>query len=89
MQMLELRQPRGSAQGLTAAAGATGPKEAAEHPFFIGGQFHPELTSRPLIPQPMFMGLIAAAIAKRGGDMSSDADVSRWLRKPARQPQSV
>ncbi|MFM9144723.1 MAG: glutamine amidotransferase-related protein [Phycisphaerales bacterium] len=33
----------------------------ATHPFFIGAQFHPELTSRPLDPQPMFMGLIAAA----------------------------
>src|SRR5690606_3426653 len=32
------------------------------HPFFIGGQFHPELTSRPLSPQPMFMGFIAATM---------------------------
>ncbi|XVJ58665.1 MAG: CTP synthase (glutamine hydrolyzing) [Tepidisphaera sp.] len=89
MQMLELRQPRASGQSLTSAAGATNPKEATEHPFFIGGQFHPELTSRPLAPQPMFMGLIAAAIARRAGDVSSDPDVSRWIRKPARQPQSV
>jgi len=32
------------------------------HPYFIAGQFHPELTSRPLRPQPMFVGLVAAAI---------------------------
>ncbi|QQE10405.1 CTP synthase [Planctomycetota bacterium] len=32
------------------------------HPYFIGAQFHPELTSRPLDPQPMFMGLVDAAI---------------------------
>jgi len=32
------------------------------HPYFIGTQAHPELTSRPLRPQPMFMGLIKAAI---------------------------
>jgi CTP synthase len=32
------------------------------HPYFIGTQAHPELTSRPLRPQPMFMGLIRAAI---------------------------
>ncbi len=32
------------------------------HPFFMGAQFHPELTSRPLNPQPMFVGLVAAAI---------------------------
>src|SRR5204862_7150662 len=32
------------------------------HPFFIGTQAHPELTSRPLRPQPMFIGLVRAAI---------------------------
>ena len=32
------------------------------HPYFIAGQFHPELTSRPLRPQPMFIGLVAAAL---------------------------
>jgi CTP synthase len=32
------------------------------HPFFIGTQAHPELTSRPLRPSPFFMGLISAAI---------------------------
>ncbi len=35
------------------------------HPYFIAGQFHPELTSRPLRPQPMFMGLLKAAIEYR------------------------
>jgi CTP synthase len=33
------------------------------HPYFIGTQAHPELTSRPLHPSPMFMGLIRAAMA--------------------------
>jgi CTP synthase len=32
------------------------------HPYFIGTQAHPELTSRPLRPQPMFMGLVKAAM---------------------------
>ena len=32
------------------------------HPFFLGTQAHPELTSRPLRPSPMFMGLVQAAI---------------------------
>jgi len=32
------------------------------HPFFIGTQAHPELTSRPLNPSPFFMGLVRAAI---------------------------
>jgi CTP synthase len=35
---------------------------AETHPYFIGTQAHPELTSRPLHPQPMFMGLIRAAM---------------------------
>ena len=32
------------------------------HPYFLGTQAHPELTSRPLRPQPLFMGLIKAAM---------------------------
>ena len=32
------------------------------HPYFIGTQAHPELTSRPLRPQPMFLGFIEAAL---------------------------
>ena len=39
---------------------------AAEHPYFIAAQFHPELTSRPLRPQPMFVGLVKAALARLG-----------------------
>jgi CTP synthase len=32
------------------------------HPYFVGTQAHPELTSRPLRPQPMFLGLVKAAM---------------------------
>jgi CTP synthase len=32
------------------------------HPYFLGTQAHPELTSRPLRPQPMFMGMVKAAM---------------------------
>jgi len=38
--------------------------EIPSHPFFMGTQAHPCLTSRPLKPQPMFAGLIAAAMQK-------------------------
>jgi CTP synthase len=38
--------------------------ELPSHPFFIGTQAHPCLTSRPLRPQPMFVGLVAAAMQK-------------------------
>ena len=36
--------------------------ELADHPWFIGVQFHPELKSRPLAPHPLFRGFIAAAV---------------------------
>jgi CTP synthase len=38
--------------------------EIPSHPFFMGTQAHPCLTSRPLKPQPMFVGLVAAAAQK-------------------------
>jgi len=31
------------------------------HPYFVGTQAHPELTSRPLRPSPLFLGLVKAA----------------------------
>jgi len=38
--------------------------ELPSHPFFIATQAHPCLTSRPLKPQPMFVGLVAAAMQR-------------------------
>lgn len=34
--------------------------EIEKHPYFIAGQFHPELKSRPNNPAPLFVGLIEA-----------------------------
>ena len=50
------------------------------HPYFVGGQFHPELTSRPLAPNPMFMGLIAAAIAGQEPEFAQSELGRRWVR---------
>ncbi|HVE22553.1 MAG TPA: CTP synthase [Acidocella sp.] len=36
--------------------------EYADHPWFIGVQFHPELKSKPFAPHPLFEGFIAAAV---------------------------
>ncbi|MTB09064.1 MAG: CTP synthase, partial [Actinobacteria bacterium] len=36
------------------------------HPYYIGTQAHPELRSRPTRPHPLFVGLIAAAVAAKG-----------------------
>ncbi len=54
---------------------------ADEHPYFIGAQFHPELTSRPLYPSPMFMGLVAAAIHHAYPDVLGPQISPRWLRQ--------
>ncbi|MDD3643482.1 MAG: CTP synthase [Candidatus Krumholzibacteria bacterium] len=35
--------------------------ELPGHPYFIAGQFHPELKSRPMRPHPLFRGLVGAA----------------------------
>ncbi len=39
--------------------------ELPDHPFFMGTQAHPCLTSRPLRPSPMFVGLVAAAMQRQ------------------------
>jgi CTP synthase len=39
--------------------------ELANHPWFIGCQFHPELQSRPTRPHPLFAGFIAAAVKRK------------------------
>ncbi len=36
------------------------------HPYYIGTQAHPELRSRPTRAHPLFVGLIAAAVAAKG-----------------------
>ncbi|MBU6413019.1 MAG: CTP synthase [Planctomycetes bacterium] len=86
MQVLELRQ--GPHAG-------SGPR--VTHPYFVAGQFHPELMSRPLRPAPMFMGLIAAALEQRQLRSTTPAskspanaaeELARWLR-PAAQPQTA
>jgi len=42
--------------------------EITEHPWFVAGQFHPELKSRPTRPHPLFASFIEAAAryAQRG-----------------------
>lgn len=57
-----------------------------QHPYFIGGQFHPELLSRPLRPHPMFLGLVAAAIRVAHPDASPEEISRRWLPSAPLQP---
>ena len=39
--------------------------ELPGHPFFVAGQFHPELRSRPTKPHPLFREFVGAAYARR------------------------
>ncbi|HEY7115106.1 MAG TPA: CTP synthase [Tepidisphaeraceae bacterium] len=54
----------------------------AVHPFFLGTQAHPELTSRPLRPSPFFMGLVQAAMEYAKGEHKAAGATKR-------QPQAV
>ena len=36
--------------------------EVAEHPWFLGCQFHPEFASTPFKPHPLFVAFVGAAI---------------------------
>jgi CTP synthase len=82
MQVLEL-------PSTAVASEDVAPRTPITHPYFIGAQCHPELTSRPLTPQPLFMGLVAAALrhryahdAQTWSDMAKSPKLRRWLRDP-------
>ncbi len=70
-----------------------GPGElgASGHPFFIAAQFHPELTGRPLRPQPLFMGLAAAAVYRKYGEaaVAPGSPAGAWIRATSRKPLAV
>jgi CTP synthase len=38
--------------------------ELSDHPFFLGVQYHPELTSRPMTPNPLFRGFVEACLKR-------------------------
>ncbi|MBN2559689.1 MAG: CTP synthase [Phycisphaerae bacterium] len=50
---------------------------AEVHPYFIATQAHPELTSRPLRPDPFFLGLVKAAIERKRGGKPGPTQPSR------------
>ena len=41
--------------------------ELADHPWFLGCQFHPEFKSKPMLPHPLFTAFIKAALDKKNG----------------------
>ena len=50
--------------------------ELPDHPYFIAGQFHPELKSRPTRPHPLFRDFVGAALARRQGALTEPLAVS-------------
>ncbi|MFQ5329110.1 MAG: CTP synthase [Thermodesulfobacteriota bacterium] len=52
--------------GLSPDRGLVEIVELKGHPWFLGCQFHPEFKSRPLIPHPLFVDFIKAALRGKG-----------------------
>ncbi len=50
--------------------------ELRDHPYFVAGQFHPELRSRPTRPHPLFREFVGAALAHRTGAVREPVIVS-------------
>jgi CTP synthase len=56
--------------------------EMDNHPWMVGTQFHPEFTSRPTRPHPLFSAFVAAAKAHAGlGDAASTPAVEQAAAK--------
>ena len=49
--------------------------ELKDHPYFVATQAHPEFKSRPDMPHPLFAGLIAAALKKKGCAQNGRGDM--------------
>jgi CTP synthase len=45
--------------------------ELADHPWFVGCQFHPEFKSKPMKPHPLFRDFISAALAHQQASKKS------------------
>ena len=63
--------------------------ELPDHPWFLAGQFHPELKSRPMRPHPLFASFIAAAVRRRDGIQPSPGATAEQASPPARLEQPV
>ncbi len=68
-----------SAEGLTISGtspdgGLVEMVEITNHPWFVAGQFHPELKSRPTRPHPLFASFIEAATRHAGQERSTPVE---------------
>lgn len=65
-------QDRGSeVTGVSCLENRTDIIECGAHPFYIGTQFHPEFTSSPERPLPLFVGLLCRTLKRSHRDKMS------------------
>ena len=50
--------------------------EIPDHPWFLACQFHPEFQSKPLMPHPLFVSFIRAAIEHKPSQATSEMAIS-------------
>jgi CTP synthase len=56
--------------------------EIAEHPWFVGVQFHPEFQSKPMAPHPLFTSFVKACLDQRKTTHSRKSETAKAnLRK--------
>jgi len=53
------------ASGINPTTGLVEIVELKNHPFFVAGQFHPELKSTVANPHPLFVSFVAASLANK------------------------
>jgi CTP synthase len=63
--------------GLSPDASLVEIMELADHPWFVGCQFHPELKSRPTRAHPLFRGFVEAAARRYSAGNGVAAGVER------------
>ncbi|MFH1746594.1 MAG: CTP synthase [Planctomycetota bacterium] len=56
------------------------------HPYYVGTQAHPELTSRPLSSQPFFIGLVHAALRQAYPDFAKPLEFAAPAQPAPPQP---
>lgn len=55
--------------------------EIKDHPFYVGMQSHPEFCTRPLVPSPPYLGLVAAACGQLDEICASQGELVRANHK--------
>ncbi|ELW48726.1 CTP synthase 2 [Tupaia chinensis] len=63
--------------------------ELANHPYFVGVQFHPEFSSRPMKPSPPYLGLLLAATGNLNAYLQQGCTLSASFISPEGDPLSI